>query len=487
MSLFSRKLTPPIFYSIVSIVFLSAPVALGALGLQNAAVSLLALAASSLCILRYPEVSIYTILVLTMVFERFFTLEPIFGDIKLYFLDAVIGAGIFSHVIWSLRERSGGHKTQLLKVGHLEISIVFFVFFVFLTYLRSIAGLTQDADIAFSALKNYAFYPIVYLLFVSVIRSERQLSRFMSLFVMTSWFLVIFLLLGVLRGEGIWTQWTPLSTEGVRYIAFTHAFYIAMGMLIFVPIWLLRTKRVYLATALLWAQGLAVLASLMRHLWMSMALGMGVMLSVLIKINRQRISIIFKRNLGLLFFLTAWMGVILWNIPFRDSVERLGDFSQPLINRIASVSTGLGDQSLNWRVYAWDVAGDAFVSSPALGIGFGRALSIQIGDFFQTFFVRELHNSPLVILVQMGAVGFAFFLAIHVIFIRMLWRLLHAKNSRTILVIAVLGLYLNFAFASFWQPYMETNLLSIFFWMILGMGRVLSDLSGHRSQVTNHK
>ncbi len=81
--------------------------------------------------------------------------------------------------------------------------------------------------------------------------------------------------------------------------------------------------------------------------------------------------------------------------------------------------------------------------------------------------VRNIHNSYLVILVQMGIPALVVLSLLSFQIVKNIKTIIKKDWLQTALVLVLISLLVNFMF----QPYLETNLLGIFFWIILGLLR----------------
>ncbi|EKD46948.1 MAG: hypothetical protein ACD_67C00004G0001, partial [uncultured bacterium] len=141
--------------------------------------------------------------------------------------------------------------------------------------------------------------------------------------------------------------------------------------------------------------------------------------------------------------------------------------------RIVSVTNTSGDESIVWRSAVWKQAVKQYVKGPIQGIGFGKKVSVEIGKYRDFVEVRNIHNSFLVLLVQMGIFGITFVML--AVFVLGKNALTNKFKDETFQMIAFgcLGVLALQLVAFLFQPYLEANLLGIFFWINLGMLRIL--------------
>jgi O-antigen ligase len=140
-------------------------------------------------------------------------------------------------------------------------------------------------------------------------------------------------------------------------------------------------------------------------------------------------------------------------------------------NRVASIASTSSDESIVWRSAVWKQSMKLYMHDPIFGIGLGEKVSVEIGKYRDFVEVRNIHNSFLVILVQMGILGLSLIGALA----SMLgWKVLKNKFDDETMQMAAyisLGILVFHLSAFMFQPYLEANLLGIFFWINLGVLR----------------
>ena len=87
--------------------------------------------------------------------------------------------------------------------------------------------------------------------------------------------------------------------------------------------------------------------------------------------------------------------------------------------------------------------------------------------------MRNMHNSFLVLLVQMGLVSAVVLAGAVWILLKKVLEKIRTVDGMQIARIATAGILCLQAAAFMFQPYLETNLLGIFFWINLGLMRSL--------------
>lgn len=424
-----------------------------------------------------PRAGLYAIIILTVLFERFFTLEGFqFGRdvIKFYPIDAVL-LGTYASV---LAQSYFGRIRFSRKAGDIFLSVFFFLATAY--FAGSLAGFGDaSAAVAFSTWKNYVFYGALFFALPMLLRDESDLKRFVRYFLGAAAAALVFLFIGFVRGEGLWTEYTPLSTEGVRVLAFPHAFYFSLAFLgVFVAA-KYRPRNgsrsfVWIAM-ILWAIG--ILGSLMRHLWIGMAAAL--LFAFCFLMDRES-----RRATGAMTAIAAVSGAALlfaglffsFLFPANTLSRTFEASGEVMIERIVSIGDS-GDESISWRGATWGSAFKELSENPVFGSGFGMHVPVESGDYRDFVEVRNIHNSWLALLVQMGAAGvLALVSALGAVAWRSI-RMVPETPFMAVLRVALLTLAFYQGIALLAQPYLETNLLGIFFWMMFGLMRTALSIS----------
>lgn len=425
---------------------------------------------SLIFILPYPLLGLQLIIFLTMIFERWFTLSPLiieYSAYKLYPLDIIIIVTSLSWLIHQIKNRQNkiifGWPEKILAL-FMAVNVIYFI--------KSFWDINADLAIVFSSFKNYAFYPWLYFLVVYSIQSKKQFKNILHLILLTAVVLIIFIIIGLFQGEGLWSGYTPLSTAGVRFLAGTHAFYMMIASLIAVSLLAFdrfKNKSFSGLIVIVWLAGLAV--SLMRHLWLSFFFGLAVLL-VLIPLAHKKNLIQSSVKSGIM--ITALAALILLSInlfPSENFSQPLNNSTQMIEERLVSLLGSAQDTSINWRINFWRVAQKAWLKSPLLGLGFGHKLPLELAGW-QTFEeIRNIHNSPLAITIQMGLIGLSLF---GLFILTGLASGLKESLKNEELKPYYFGLFsalVAMLIASLFQPFLETNLTGIFLWIFLGLLR----------------
>lgn len=449
-------------------------VAMIAFGPSPLLYGLFALLAALFILPNHHLLGLSLIIVLTMVFERFFTLQGLVIDknvYKLYLIDIVIG---FSFLAWLVNHKINEGKKKII-LGWPEKILLIWLALVAVYLIRSTFDLNADLAVSFSSFKNYFFYPLLYFFVIFSIDSGQKLKNIVHLMLLTASGLIIFLFIGLVNGAGLWTEFTPLSTVGTRYLAGTHAFYLALALIITVALLIyrrLRNEIFSLGIMGLWGLGIGL--SLMRHLWLALFAGLAT-LFILLENKYKRALITYSAKTGTVVAAALMILICAASLLYFQGLgQKTLDSVQAVSLRLLSV-TNLGeDTSVAWRQNLWLDAKGLWLNHPIIGIGFGHTVLTDNGDYSSFEEVRNMHNSPLAITVQMGLVGLAVFgLFIIAALSESFWSL--KRNSD--LEPYYLGLFavmIVFLVASFFQPYLETNLLGIWLWLLLGLLRTAS-------------
>ncbi len=416
-----------------------------------------------------PRAGVYVIILATVLFERFFTLEGFqFGRdvIKLYPLDVVL-FGTYAAVAAAMlfgKARFAWKAADALLVG----------FFMLVTaYLAaSVIGFgSQESAVAFSTWKNYVFYGALFFALPVLFRREEELRHLMRYFFAAAVLGIAFLAIGVVRGEGLWTEFTPLSTAGVRLLAFPHAFYFSLAFLsLFVTAryWQSHRYRPFIWGAMaLWLFG--ILGSLMRHMWIGMAAVLALaFVSLMDHAGRQTVRRMVMIAAACVTAVSASLLFISLVFPASGIGSAFQSMGGVVVERVVSIGS-TADESISWRGSTWRSAFTELSANPIFGTGLGLHIPVESGDYRDFVEIRNIHNSWLALLVQMGILGFSL-LVLSVA--AMAWTVFRLKpGTKFLIALRSIGLTLIAyqAIVLLAQPYLETNLTGIFFFMTLGL------------------
>lgn len=361
-------------------------------------------------VMMYPTSGLCILIVCTMWFERHFTLAPLAVNgafIKLYPIDFII---LFLAVSVLIRMIFGGWK---IKFKNLDKFILLFGVICTAGFVIAIFR-HLDLALAFGTYKNYFLYAVVYFLAIIILRAEDDWRRVMNWFAAGGLGLIFFLAYGLVTGNGLWSEFTPLSTSGSRLIAGTHTFYFVLFLfwLIAVRLWRKIQKdakwfdNIWPLLAMSLATG-ALVVSLVRHLWVAVAFVLLFWLAFLPGIKMR------LRYLLIIFLTAAISAVWLFGYYYSENILRAGGTSQhvsaaQVLKERTDIEyvTSMRDSSFRWRVSTWQTGFYSWAINPIFGTGLGYQISGFDNNWPFTVALREIHNDYLAILFQLGMVGF---------------------------------------------------------------------------------
>jgi len=427
----------------------------------------------------YPRSGLYAIIFLTFIFERFFTLSPIIlgrAEYKLCSLD-IIFLGVIGGIIFNwLSRKNPSSILPLKRGGGILVADYFLIAFIVLAtiyFFFSVFVLKNDFALAFSNFKNYAFYSLFYFAILFLIDSKKNLVQLFKFALAGAIGIIFFIVYGILSGSGLWSEFTPLSTEGVRMLAFPHAFYLSMAM-IFSLGWIYFKKdnfsKYFPYLAVIWSVG--IIGSMMRHLW----IGLFIAVIFLYFILPQENKIVFRKAIIKYSWVILTIFVFVFYIavlfPHSNLNKNSIEVFSVIKNRVIS-TTNIYDESISWRNAVWHSAIKEYTESPIFGLGFGKKIFIEIGSYKNLVEIRNIHNSFITLLVQTGFLGTG-------IFIFFIWDVIKesfkkarvsVSDNLNIFRFTALSILIFYLIIFMFQPYLETNLLGIFFWINLGILR----------------
>ncbi|MFA5127473.1 MAG: O-antigen ligase family protein [Patescibacteria group bacterium] len=398
-----------LFWTIVSIAVMSTYMIAGMIFGSSMIMLLFALIVVFLSTVMHPQVGIYTILICTMWFERYFTLAPItIGSVvyKIYPLDFCILFLALS-LVARLVEGKIKFKTQAL-----DWFILVFGGVCTLSLLSSYwRGL--DMAVAVGTYKNYFLYAVLYVILTIVMQTKEEWVRLLNWLIAAGFGLFFFLFYGLIAGHGLWSEYTPLSTSGERLIAGTHIFYLMLFLFWLAAAYLYREvkeKNKWQSVAVIVGMslaGLALVVSLVRHLWLAVPT---VLIFWIIFLPTMRRRLKFLILIGIVGALTAVLTFIFIYsgrvIHGSNAGQTFANTSEVLSQRtdIENVTSG-NDSSFSWRLAVWKVGFSAWLTHPFFGLGLGHRITGLINNWPFDIALREIHNDYLAMLYQMGVVG----------------------------------------------------------------------------------
>lgn len=465
------KISQDLIYAIAIVAFVGLFVFVNYFFGFNLPLYVIAMAIGTVLAIIYPRAGLYATIFLTFIFERFFTLAPIVlgrVEYKLYPIDMLIGAIVLG-TLWQIL--SGRITPKFRKI---DIVLIVFLILSILYFFVSVFVLKSNMALAFSAAKNYGFYALLFFATFILINSEEYLKELALVIFAGAAGILWFIFYGIMVGKGLWSDFTPLSTEGVRTLAFTHAFYLCIALIIAFVYMAYKSDRIsryLLVLAPIWAIG--IVGSMMRHLWISLFCTLVFLIVMFTNRERKRLK---KYTVAYAFMAICTAVVIFYGLtmfPRSGAYETFGNSIGIIQSRFVSIANTGGDESIVWRSAVWQQATKQYLHSPIFGIGFGKLIPVEIGKYHDFVEARDVHNSFLVLLIQMGIVGFGL---IAFLVLKLGWNGLKIKFENETLQMAAYattGILVLQIVAFMFQPYLEANLLGIFFWINLGVLRTL--------------
>ncbi|MBU1118674.1 O-antigen ligase family protein [Patescibacteria group bacterium] len=426
-----------------------------------------------------------SIIVLTMIFEHFFTLAPLtlFGsEFKIYALDFII---IFSIISYFLHERI--RNKRRITFGSLKTPLLIFAGLCLFSFIYGVLR-GGDAAVAFSSFKNYALYAVLYIMTINFVNIKDKLRELINTILVTGLGLTLFIVVGIVRGEGIWAEYNILSTEGARLIAASHGFYLGIVVLFALPLYL--SSNIILkkwAFPVIVFQIFGIIISLSRHLWIGLAVSLALIFILVPRIQKKKMLKSFALYGGLFI---AGLSVLVWGYALViGNVSALipSDFFANIAQRFSSISfINADDPSGLWRLFLWQKSLALLAQSPFIGIGFGSAVTFDFLGYPIDAEVRSMHNSFLGILVQMGAIGLLAFLAlIAKIFYGFVRNFKQMSGIYKAIAIGALANVIYFLILANFGVYFELNSLVVFFWILVGILEVSIIFSKREHEKSN--
>lgn len=401
-----------------------------------------------------------------MVYERFFTLQPIIWDIniyKIYPLDILLIITFISFLIHYFLNK----QKEKIKFTRLEISAFVFFGACIITLIYSLIK-NPDQTLIFATLKNYSYLFILFLV-ILIIKTKEQFQRTINTFLVGGIILIGFIIYGLVSGNGLWSEFTP----GTRFLAQTHAYYLMPPIFLGFTA-LLYGKEIYgriLTPIILLIQSTGVIAGLHRHIWLGFAAGLTSIFAFSDKTKRHKflknvLAIILIAIILSVFWL--WINSLLNNPINLGSVpyfEKLGQRFQTLYQ----FRSNQIEEAAGWRLKAWQEGIVLYVKNPILGIGFGKMLNVDYQGYISTVEMRALHNEILALLIQGGIILLIPFIFINYYLIKYFQQLYKKVIAEQDSLIALFAFYLATCAGLIFSLYLVANMLGIFYWITLGL------------------
>ena len=409
-----------------------------------------------------PAVGLTAAIALALVFAQQFTLQSIILDTAIYkfYLVDILLLGVYIGLL--IRALAGQIKWRWRWV---DSALLLFIVAVIIVAVVSWLNNGGQALII-SGLKNYGFYPLLYYGFYLTMADINNRRDFWRWSLLGSLAITIFFAYGLITGRGLWTDITPLSTPGSRLLDFGHAFYWCLAIICGLTYWFYNQRAKYWPLlAAIYAVG--VVGSLMRHLWLAAALTAAPLLYIAWRDRPRR-----WRQIGWLgLWLTAAVisgSFLLLNVwPNASWSQTANQSLQFASQRLISLNNSQ-DSSLAWRGAVWQNVWASDQAQVFWGWGLGRKIFVEMPGYLDYVEIRDIHNSWLALLVQLGVLPWALLLTV---IAWLLWRLVKLRHHAPGLAMGLAGVITFCLIAFLFQPYLEANLFNIFFWAALGLAR----------------
>ncbi|MDD3887268.1 MAG: O-antigen ligase family protein [Patescibacteria group bacterium] len=421
---------------------------------------------ASLFILKVPEVGLYTIVLCTMIYERFFTLQPIILDVniyKIYPIDVLLAVTFISFLI----HHFGNLGSKEIKYTRLEKATFIFFLTLIVALVYSIIK-NPDKELALATFKNYSYLLILFLT-IFIIRTKVQFKRIIKVFLAGGIILIGFIIYGLATGNGLWSEFTP----GTRFLAQTHTYYLLLPVFIAI-VFLTYGKEIYghiKTQAIILVQSVGIVAGMHRHLWLGFLSGLA---TIFLLSNKEKRKVALKNILGILLVVLIVFSIVIWITAMlnTDINIKASSYTQRFIERVQSLFTLKSsniEEAAGWRLKAWQEGLVQYSKNPILGIGFGKMLNVEFKGFVSTVEMRALHNELLGVLIQTGIIGLIPFLFINYYLIKYFIKLYKAKISEQPELIALFAFYVATCVGLLFSLYLVTNMLNIFYWIAMGL------------------
>lgn len=461
-----QNLSKPTIYTVLCFIYVSIFILPTFFIPFNIFLYLFGIGFASLFILKIPEVGLYTIILCAMVYERFFTLQPIIFDVniyKIYPIDAILLVTFISFLI----HHFGNLKSKEIKYTRLEIATFIFFLTLIVALVYSIIK-NPDKELAIATFKNYSYLLILFLT-VFIIRTKIQFKRIINVFLAGGIILIGFVIYGLASGNGLWSEFTP----GTRFLAQTHSYYLLLPAFLAI-VFLIFGKEIYghiKTQAIILAQSIGIVAGMHRHLWLGFGAGLA---TIFFLSDKEKRKIALKNIIGILliviivFSLFIWIGTLL-NVNIDVTAT---SYAQRFTERVQSLFTLKSsniEEAAGWRLKAWQEGLLLFSKNPIFGIGFGKMLNVEFQGFVSTVEMRALHNELLGVFIQAGLLALIPFIFINFYLIKYFIKLYKTKIQEQPELIALFAFYIATLVGMLFSLYLVTNMLNIFYWITIGL------------------
>lgn len=226
-----------------------------------------------------------------------------------------------------------------------------------------------------------------------------------------------------------------------------------VGLLVFRKEFWSRSKVVYIALCVI------ALAGLILPFKRTSFIGVFAALVVYFIISLKKETVVSLLKIAGIALLGTGALIALGYILFPDRVADIFEF---VLEKLDITSEG----NAVWRWQAWEMAIEKFMTSPIIGIGYGKQI---INIPFAMTEAIDPHNSYLAFLVYNGIIGFGLFMGIVFKSFVMYFKMLRDKayeGARQYIQFFLLGLTFCFVYP-FFNVMLENQYQGIFFWFFL--------------------
>jgi hypothetical protein len=380
----------------------------------------LAGAGGAILVLKRPELFLLGILVFssTIIEEANVPTLNLFV-LNLYITEAFLIAGFVLIIARALAERN----FKLIRTP-LDGLLIGFLVIAMLTTLRGIFS-GVEMSVAISEIRIVTYYATFFVV-TNLVRDESQLKLLiygmfgLALVVASAMFLQFTL------GDSI--QILPgrvehLVTTGAVYDEVTRIVSVGEGLVLVAFITMMTivcfskfTFRAGLGFLLAGWVGMAVIITFNRNFWIAVILAMFALFWILPRHQRSQM-------------IGWWIGAAVMVVIVLLSVFALpgGERAQTLVtasaDRMFSLADGANYESdastLRWRNFEYEYAVPTILENPLIGIGLGARYRPTLDgvDGYEFNGQHYIHNAHLWILMKTGVPGYAFFMALGLVFV----------------------------------------------------------------------
>lgn len=457
---------------------------------------------------RQPHAAFVSILLSVMLFERWFALDALHvggAVLKLYSLDIALGIVFLAVVVPRIYAMRAAQWFRLIaervKAQARWQKTVHWLVLWWALYITCI-GLMHAAfggsfGTLFSAWKNYAFYSVLYVFAVYFYAISNEAKDHIRIAIHTilggGLLLFIFPIIGIMQGQGVWAEFTPLSTSGVRLVAATHTFFLSMLFIAAVALRLEgsrvhdKLRRLYLNPYFTIVLICFMLIGMYRNVWVGMGITVFALSILLHRAHVFKVRDIVGPAVAFGVMLAVLGSTVLWYYGERHVATVANEV--PIVtsigSRLQSALSVFGaqyDESSGWRVTVWRESIEYWTSGTStdiaknvlFGTGLGTSITFTYNNFLQDVAIKSVHNDWLSFMVQGGIFALVFMVAIVSVMTYNGFRIAYRERSAIHAMIA--GMIIFFSVAAFFGAYFVINIFGMWFWVLLGLIHIDPDI-----------